>query len=139
MIFSNCSSLIPSADPKYGFTAAFDTRMSIVPNVAFANSVSALRSSLRVMLHAVATAAFRSSASLMEAATPSQASIFRLETMTFAPCWARRRAIASPMPREAPVMTADLPVKSKRVFDALIHISRFTTGASIRPHDASCN
>jgi hypothetical protein len=48
----------------------------------------------------------------MARATASQASILREAMTTLAPCWASRRAIASPMPREAPVTIATLPARS---------------------------
>ena len=48
----------------------------------------------------------------MPATTASQASCLRLETITCAPKDASRRAVASPMPREAPVTMAVLPVRS---------------------------
>src|SRR5579875_1934324 len=48
-------------------------------------------------------------------ATASHASGLRLETTTRAPCWARRSAIARPMPRLDPVTTATLPVRSNSV------------------------
>ena len=46
---------------------------------------------------------------LIAAATSSQGSALRDEITTLAPCSAMRSAIALPMPREEPVMTATLP------------------------------
>lgn len=51
-------------------------------------------------------------ASRIEAATASQASCLRLETITRAPAAASARAIDSPMPREAPVTRATRPDRS---------------------------
>src|SRR5258706_5839078 len=48
----------------------------------------------------------------MAVATTSHASCLRLDTMTCAPCRASKRAVASPMPRLAPLTSAVLPVKS---------------------------
>ena len=49
---------------------------------------------------------------LIAAATSSQAAALREETTTFAPCSASRSTMARPMPREEPVTTATLPVRS---------------------------
>jgi hypothetical protein len=62
------------------------------------------------MWHAVATAS--PARARIPAATSSQASSLRLEITTFAPCSAMRSAIARPMPRLAPVMTATFPLRS---------------------------
>src|SRR5688572_10420399 len=48
----------------------------------------------------------------MDAATCSQASCLRLDTITCAPCAASSRAMPSPMPRLAPVTRAILPDRS---------------------------
>ena len=50
----------------------------------------------------------------MEVTTSSQASILRELTITWAPQAANKRAVASPMPRLAPVIRTVLPVKSVR-------------------------
>ena len=51
-------------------------------------------------------------ASVIRCATAAQASALRLETTTFAPRSANALAIASPIPRLAPVTTATLPFRS---------------------------
>src|ERR1700731_3406600 len=48
----------------------------------------------------------------IDLATSSQASALRLDTTTFAPSCANSSAVARPMPRLEPVMTATLPVRS---------------------------
>src|SRR5690606_1497852 len=61
----------------------------------------------------------------MESATCWQSSILRLLTITWAPCWASRRAMASPMPRLAPVTRATLPSRSNSwVFCMGLSLSR---------------
>src|SRR6185437_10605500 len=64
--------------------------------------------------------------SLMALATSSQACFLREEITTFAPCSAIRSAIARPMPREEPVMTATFPLMSNKVISSspLIVFSR---------------
>src|SRR5690348_1591526 len=52
---------------------------------------------------------------LMSAATCSQASAFRLDMMTWAPCSAKRSAIALPMPFVEPVIKAVLPDRSNKL------------------------
>src|SRR5579871_4502368 len=49
----------------------------------------------------------------MAAAADSQAAALREEITTRAPCSAKRSAMARPMPREDPVMTAVRPLRSK--------------------------
>ncbi|MET4720599.1 hypothetical protein ABIF63_004705 [Bradyrhizobium japonicum] len=51
----------------------------------------------------------------MPFATWSQTSALREEITTLAPCSAMRSAIASPMPRVDPVMTATFPFMSNKV------------------------
>src|SRR6185436_3521898 len=53
-------------------------------------------------------------ASAIASATALHPSSLRLATMTCAPCAARVRAMASPMPREPPVTRATLHERSKR-------------------------
>src|SRR5258705_7186820 len=67
------------------------------------------------MLQAIGTASFAPRASLIPAATRSQASGLRLDTTTLAPCSARRSTIALPMPLVEPVTRATFPVRSKSV------------------------
>src|SRR3954469_14973665 len=71
------------------------------------------------MLQAIGTATFARRASLMPAATWLQASALRLETTPLAPCSASRSAIALPLPFLAPVMSATVPVRSKRAIAIL--------------------
>src|SRR3546814_5247343 len=51
---------------------------------------------------------------LIPAATASQASCLRLDITTFAPCSAIASAIALPMPRDDPVISAIWPFMSNR-------------------------
>src|SRR5689334_21287451 len=67
------------------------------------------------MLAATGFAASRPQARLMAAAVSAQASAFRDEMTTVAPCSANRSAMARPMPREEPVMIATRPVRSNRL------------------------
>ena len=53
--------------------------------------------------------------SLIALATSSQASCLRDEITTLAPCSAMRSAMARPMPRDEPVMTATFPDISNKV------------------------
>src|SRR5512143_3366004 len=62
-----------------------------------------------------ATAVALPPAALIAAATASQPSCLRLETITCAPYSAYAFAIASPMPRLAPVTTATLPDRSNEI------------------------
>src|SRR5262245_29036987 len=67
------------------------------------------------MLAAIATAVPLPYLSLISLATWSQTSALREEITTFAPCSAMRSAIARPMPRVEPVMTATLPFMSNKL------------------------
>ena len=58
------------------------------------------------------------------AATASQASALRDEITTLAPCSASRSAIARPMPRDEPVTTATLPLRSKSSICVSLNIPR---------------
>src|ERR1043165_6059988 len=106
MILSNCSSEIPASGPKYGFTAALQTRMSMPPYCLTVPAISASTSCLREMLHGMTVAS--PPLPLMPAATASQASALRLDTTTLAPRAAQCSAIERPMPRLEPVMIATL-------------------------------
>jgi polyvinyl alcohol dehydrogenase (cytochrome) len=66
------------------------------------------------------------------AATSSQGPALRDEITTLAPCWAMRSAIARPIPREEPVMTATLPVRSNRPFSLTLGASRTAIGGVSR-------
>ena len=67
------------------------------------------------MLAAIATAVPLPYLPLISLATLSQTSALREEITTFAPCSAMRSAMASPMPRVEPVMTATLPFMSNKL------------------------
>src|SRR5262249_37409687 len=67
------------------------------------------------MLAAIAAAVPLPNLSLISFATASQTSALREEITTLAPCSAMRSAMARPMPRVEPVMTATFPVMSNRV------------------------
>ena len=67
------------------------------------------------MLAAIATAVPLPNLSLISLATWSQTSCLREEITTLAPCSAIRSAMARPMPRVEPVMTATFPVMSNKV------------------------
>src|ERR1700688_612148 len=67
------------------------------------------------MLAATGLAASRPRARLMAAAVSAQASAFRDEMMTVAPCSASRSAMPRPIPREEPVTIATRPVRSNRL------------------------
>src|SRR5665647_2723044 len=71
------------------------------------------------MLAAMATAVPLPNLSLTSLATESQTSCLREEITTLAPCSAIRSAMARPMPRVEPVMTADFPVMSNKVMRCL--------------------
>src|SRR5258707_362089 len=64
------------------------------------------------MLHAMEIAIPAPYLSLIALVTSSQAGSLREDTTTLAPCSAIRSAMARPMPRDEPVMTATLPFKS---------------------------
>src|SRR5690242_8585904 len=96
--------------PKYGLAAALLTRMSSRP---WAWAMSRIRPwiwSMSPMWQARTSAL--PPAARIAAATVSQSSALRLDTITCAPCAASAFAIASPMPRLAPVTSATLPVRS---------------------------
>ena len=54
------------------------------------------------------------------AATSAQGSALRDEITTFAPCSAKRSAMALPMPRDEPVITATLPVRENKLMSDLL-------------------
>src|SRR5271154_4895539 len=89
----------------------------MVPNVRLVSSTRCFRSSLVEMLAATASATCLPALALIALATSSQACCLREETTTFAPCSAICSAIARPMPREEPVMTATFPdISNKFMF-----------------------
>src|SRR4051812_33046470 len=67
------------------------------------------------MLAAMATAVPLPKVSLISLVTWSQTSCLREDTTTLAPCSAIRSAMARPMPRVEPVMTATFPFMSNKV------------------------
>src|SRR5215211_4187055 len=83
--------------------------MSTRPNRVLAFSTSASTSALREMLQGMAAASPPCSA--ISRATASHASALRLEITTLAPSAAMLSAMARPMPRLDPVMTATLSVR----------------------------
>ena len=107
---SYTSSDAPAAGPRYGFTAALLTKMSMPPHSAMVWSTRLCRSSLRAMWHGITAAS--PPLARIDAATASHASALRLDTTTLAPCSARRSAMARPMPLLEPVTMATLPVRS---------------------------
>ena len=98
--------------PAHGLTAAFAIKTSTAPSSEIVRSTRACSWSLWPMWHGMGSAAPGRSR-LMSSAAASHASGVRLDTTTRAPCSARRRAMARPMPRVDPVTTATLPVRSK--------------------------
>src|SRR5579864_7400936 len=67
------------------------------------------------MLAGIESAACFPHLSLITFATSSHAACLREEITTLAPCSAIRSAIARPIPRDEPVMTATFPDKSNKV------------------------
>src|ERR1700693_4416645 len=87
----------------------------MVPNTRLVFSVRFFRSSLVEMFAATASATCLPALSWIALATASQTCCLRDEITTLAPCSAIRSAMARPMPREEPVMTATFPVMSNKV------------------------
>src|ERR1700756_2512201 len=85
------------------------------------------------MLAAIATAVPLPNLPLISLVTESQTACLREEITTLAPCSAIRSAIARPIPREEPVMTATFPDKSNKVmlFPPILRTS-FRNGRSDR-------
>src|SRR3954447_12736265 len=79
------------------------------PRRAVLSSTRRFRSSFDEMLAGIAIAAPAPCARSISATTSAQAGALRDETTTRAPASAMRRAIARPMPRDEPVITATLP------------------------------
>ena len=78
------------------------------------SSTRCLRSSFDEMLAGIAIARPAPCVALIAAATAAHASGLRDEITTFAPCSAMRSAMALPMPRDEPVMTATLPASENK-------------------------
>ncbi|MCY1459881.1 hypothetical protein D9M71_773940 [compost metagenome] len=93
-----------------GLVAALLTRMSRRPNCSLMPAKTWLICSISPMWQAMAVAL--PPAAMMASATCWQPSSLRLETITWAPCWASSLAMASPMPRLAPETKAILPSRS---------------------------
>src|SRR5580704_9539070 len=87
----------------------------MVPNTRLVSSVRFFRSSLVEMFAATASATCLPALSLIALATASQICCLRDEITTLAPCSAIRSAMARPIPREEPVITATFPVISNKV------------------------
>jgi len=75
------------------------------------------------ILAATASATCLPALSLMALATSSHTCCLRDEITTLAPCSAIRSAMARPMPREEPVMTATFPDMSNKVMRYLSHMA----------------
>ena len=109
IIRSQLSRVISSMGVDPVMPATF-TRMSIRPNRALAAATFAGMVSNSATLNSSARAS--PPLALMSAATAWAASRFISARMTLAPCSARRRALASPMPRPPPVIIAALSVNN---------------------------
>jgi len=83
--------------------------MSICPNCRVASATRFIRSCFVEMLAGIEIARPAPCAALIAAATLAHGSGLRDEITTRAPCSAIRSAMALPMPRDEPVMTATLP------------------------------
>src|SRR5579859_2735364 len=92
--------------------AALAMTISTRPHFSSAALTKCCTSSLRPMLHGTAIASPPSAWICATAA--SQASAFRPEMTTLAPCWAIPMALARPRPRLEPVTIATLPRRSNR-------------------------
>src|SRR5690242_13017792 len=84
------------------------------PHCLWVASTRFFNSSLREMLAGTEIARPAPYLALIASATCWQGSALRDEITTLAPCSARRSAIALPMPREDPVMTATLPSRENK-------------------------
>ena len=98
---------MPTIGPKYGLVAALLTRMSRAPNRSTV-AATHLRACSGSPALATCQATGPSSPASVSAA-PARASAFLDDSITAAPASARRRAMASPMPRLAPVTRAVRP------------------------------
>ena len=79
------------------------------PNACMVSSIRRLMSSFDEMLAAIAMARPLPCLASIACTTSRQAGSLREDTTTRAPCSAMRSAMARPMPRDEPVMTATLP------------------------------
>jgi hypothetical protein len=112
MMRSHASSLMPSVGPKYGFTAALPTRISMPPQCATVLSTRFCNWSFCPTWQGMTMAS--PPLARMPAATSSHGSALRDETTTLAPCSAMRSAMARPIPLEEPVITATWPERSNK-------------------------
>src|SRR5678816_3541784 len=113
-ILRNWLSSMPAIGPKYGFDAALQTRTSICPSWRVVSSTRCFSSSFDEMLAGIAIARPAPCVAQIAAATAVHASGLRDEITTFAPASAMRSAIALPMPRVEPVITAVLPASENK-------------------------
>ena len=93
--------------PKWGLVAALFTSTSIPPKASCARAISAWTSASRPVWQATASAS--PPAARIFSATDSTPSSLRLASTTRAPAAPNASAIASPIPREAPVTTTTRP------------------------------
>src|ERR1700736_1344282 len=93
--------------PMYGFVAALLTRMSSTPN---RSTVPCTHASAWSGAPALVAKVAPLSLGIV-AATSSRASALREDNMTLAPAAANATAVAAPIPREAPVISAVLPAR----------------------------
>ena len=107
IILSKASSVMVAIGPKCGLTAALQTSVSIRPHVASVRSTSPCSAALSEMFAACAIAV--PPLAVMASATTAHASALRLEITTLAPDSAMRSAMARPIPREDPVISATFP------------------------------
>src|SRR5258706_7600624 len=114
MILSKASSESPLMVPKYGLTAALQTKMSMRPHRSLVRETNASTSALREILQGMTVASPPSPRIAL--ATSSHGSGLRLETTTLAPRRAIHSAIERPMPRLDPVITATLPSRRNGSF-----------------------
>src|SRR3990167_3052413 len=112
-VFWKADRSVSNTLPNCGLVAALLTRMSRRPNCSRICANTLLICSISPIWQAIAVALPPSA--MMASATPWQPSILRLETITWAPCWASSLAMASPIPRLAPETKAILPSRSNSV------------------------
>jgi hypothetical protein len=109
-VLSQWLSSAVSSGPKCGLVAPLLNTTSSPPSAETARSTIADTCSGSPVWQAIPTA--RPPSPRIASATASTDSCFRLTTATAAPAVAQARAIASPMPREPPVTSTALPVRS---------------------------
>src|SRR5579875_352528 len=134
---SNASLLSSLRGPRTGLAPTLFTRIFTLPKAACVRSISSWRCFAEPTLQATPIAF--PPAARIAAATLSQASWWRLEITTAAPTLAIPSAIARPMPREEPVISAVFPVRSNKplpfvILGMLGRIAPPPKGRSISPH-----